>query len=71
MTNVSAHVSARLCSLHAALAFVMLIAGPTPGNAADWTPLINLAPNFPGTMILLSDGTVMVQNTSNPSYKAG
>ena len=32
-----------------------------PGEAASWTKLTNLAPDAAGTMLLLTDGTVMVQ----------
>jgi hypothetical protein len=32
--------------------------------AATWTPLTNLAPDYAGTMLLLTDGTVMVQGYS-------
>ncbi len=36
-----------------------------------WTPLVNLAPSTTGTMLLLSDGTVMVQGdgVSNAWYR--
>jgi hypothetical protein len=59
----------RALGFHGVLVLVLLIIGAAPGRAADWKPLANLAPNFPGTMILLSDGTVMVQNYSNPAYQ--
>jgi len=53
-------IRTRVLGFHGVLALLLLMSGATPGRAADWTPLTNLAPNFPGTMILLSDGTVMV-----------
>jgi hypothetical protein len=62
-------IRTRVLGFHGVLALLLLMSGATPGRAADWTPLTNLAPNFPGTMILLSDGTVMVQNYSNPAYQ--
>jgi len=35
---------------------------PNKSNAGGaWTPLVNQAPDFTGTMLLLTDGTVMVQ----------
>ena len=35
---------------------------------ATWTPLTNLAPDFAGTMLLLTDGTVMVQGYTPASH---
>src|SRR5215471_14420218 len=59
----------RIFGFHAALTVALLLGWAKPGVAAGWTPLAALAPNFPGTMILLTDGTVMVQNASNPAYQ--
>jgi len=36
-----------------------------PAGAATWTQLVNLAPSGAGTMILLTDGTVMVQEADH------
>lgn len=44
---------------------VLLVAFPVRSVASNWTKLTNLAPASPGTMMLLSDGTVMVQNNSS------
>src|SRR6516165_7567234 len=62
-------IRTRALGFQGVLVLGLLIIGAAPGRAADWKPLANLAPNFPGTMILLSDGTVMVQNYSNPAYQ--
>jgi len=43
----------------------MLLAGAAQSRAADWTPLTNLAPSDAGTMLLLTDATVMVQGPGN------
>lgn len=43
---------------------VLLIASPVRSAAGVWTKLTNLSPDFPLTMLLLSDGTVMVQQNS-------
>jgi len=41
-----------------------------PGNAASasWTKLTNLAPSGAGTMMLLTDGTVMVQQSTTQNW---
>ena len=44
---------------------VLFTAFPVRGVAASWTKLTNLSPDFPGTMLLLSDGSVMVQNNNS------
>jgi hypothetical protein len=45
-----------------ACAIFALIAGRTSGRAdSPWTPLVNAAPDAAGTMLLLTDGTVMIQ----------
>lgn len=57
-------VEARCIALIAALISGLLIGWSVPSKAASWTPLTSLAPDFAGTMILLTDGTVMVQGGS-------
>jgi hypothetical protein len=52
----------RFCWL---LLSVLLVALTVRGAPSSWTKLTNLAPASPGTMMLLSDGTVMVQNNSD------
>jgi hypothetical protein len=47
------------------LALIVSSAWPVCGNAATWATLTNAAPAAAGTMLLLSDGTVMVQNNSS------
>src|SRR5215471_11004916 len=47
------------------LAIVIALALPVCGNAGTWVMLTNGAPAAAGTMILLTDGTVMVQNNSS------
>jgi uncharacterized protein (TIGR03437 family) len=42
---------------------ILILACPAAGRTATWTPLANLAPAGAGTMILLTDGTVMVQQS--------
>jgi len=43
----------------------ILFASSLSSQAATWTPLTNLAPTSGGTMLLLTDGTVMMQG-ANP-----
>ena len=38
------------------------------GAVGTWFPLANLPPGAPGHMVLLSDGTVMVQNNGNTGW---
>ncbi|MGF6920143.1 hypothetical protein [Paraburkholderia sp. 40] len=44
-----------------ACAIVCVLGWSTLGHAATWTKLTNAAPSGVGTMVLLTDGTVMVQ----------
>jgi hypothetical protein len=44
-----------------ACALALIVGWSTPSEAARWTKLSNLAPSAAGTMLLLTDGTVMVQ----------
>jgi hypothetical protein len=44
-----------------ALAFTVLIAFTTLAGAQSWAPLNNQPPFLAGTALLLTDGTVMVQ----------
>ena len=46
---------------------VLLVASPVRSVASNWARLTNLAPASPGTMMLLSDGTIMVQNNNDLS----
>jgi hypothetical protein len=50
--------------LAGALTCWFVLARPSPGIAQSWTALRNLAPDFAGTMMLLTDGSVMVQGYS-------
>src|SRR4030095_8400200 len=59
---------ARKLTLYIGAFFIAVTFGTGAGTAAAagpgagvWTPLKNWAPDFAGTMLLLSDGTVMVQ----------
>ena len=45
----------------------LLFAVPS-ASAGVWTRLTNNAPGSPGTMLLLSDGSVMVQGGSGSSW---
>jgi hypothetical protein len=47
---------------------VVLFTFPIRSGAQVWTKLTNLAPNSPGTMLLLTDGTVMVQNGGSSDW---
>ena len=40
---------------------ILLLGCRIEGRAASWTPLNNVAPSGAGTMMLLTDGTVMVE----------
>ena len=53
----------RRFALAAALAST-LVGWASASFAAGWTPLVNLAPQSPGTMLMLPNGTVMVQGNS-------
>ena len=44
-----------------ACALALIVGWSTSSEAAKWTQLANLAPSAAGTMLLLTDGTVMVQ----------
>ena len=54
----------RRAAIHRALLWVLAIL-PISAAAASWTQLINLAPHNAGTMLLMTDGTIMVQGGSN------
>jgi hypothetical protein len=54
----------RILALHFTLSMVLLLAWSVSGQAATWTRLTFLPPDSAGTMILLTDGTVMVQGYS-------
>ena len=51
--------------LHASLAAALLLGWAAPSTAATWTALSNSPPDFPGTMLQLTDGTVIVQNNGS------
>jgi hypothetical protein len=51
-------------SLTVALTATFLVAAAATGSAQTWTPVSNFAPDFAGTMMLLTDGSVMVQGYS-------
>ena len=56
--------TARVASLCMTLACSAVLTADSPENSSSagaWTPLVNQAPDFTGTMLLLTDGTVMVQ----------
>ena len=44
-----------------ACALACMLGWPLSSQAATWTKLANLAPSSVGTMMLLTDGTIMVQ----------
>jgi Kelch motif len=48
----------------ACVALLSSLLGAWTGRQATWTPLTNLAPGATGTMLLLTDGTVMVQGVN-------
>jgi len=62
------HLNTRFCRAFVAPLLFLGLAITSP--AASWTPLTNLMPpgTFGGTMLLLTDGTVMVSNQVNGSY---
>ncbi|HMF02982.1 MAG TPA: hypothetical protein VKK06_24045, partial [Terriglobia bacterium] len=51
----------RMLGLYITLSVVALLAWSVSGQAATWNRLTFLSPDSAGTMILLTDGTVMVQ----------
>jgi hypothetical protein len=55
--------NSRKCALYSGILLAMAaLFLPGRGNAATWTPLANPFPDAPSTMILLTDGTVMVHS---------
>jgi len=54
----------RTLALYLILIPAIVESAALPGWAADWTKLTNAAPDSAGTMLLLTDGTVMVQGYS-------
>ncbi len=50
------------------LALGVLLLFPASGFSASWNPLTNVAPGGGGVMLLLSDGTVMIQNGSSANW---
>lgn len=60
LRHKTARLTAALCF---ALTSATLMAGAAPKNATQgtWTRLTNQAPDYTGTMLLLTDGSVMVQ----------
>jgi len=55
---------AQIVPVQIILASLIILAWTALGHAASWTPLSSLAPDYTGTMLLLTDGTVMVQGYS-------
>src|SRR5262249_26105241 len=55
---------AQIAPVQIILASLIILAWTALGHAASWTPLSSLAPDYTGTMLLLTDGTVMVQGYS-------
>src|SRR5215467_1904854 len=55
---------AQIARVQIVLASLITVAWAALGHAASWTPLSNRAPGSTGTMLLLTDGTVMVQGYS-------
>jgi len=47
---------------------IVLVTFPIRSVAQSWIKLANLAPSSPGTMLLLTDGTVMVQNGGSSGW---
>jgi hypothetical protein len=60
-TTVEADTMVNGCRQAVALTLALLAGFAVPGYAGDWTPLVSSAPASPGTLVLLTDGTVMVQ----------
>ena len=56
--------SIRGTCFHLALVFTLVVGWASRGDAATWTPLGALAPDFTGVAMLLPDGTVIVQGYS-------
>ncbi|MBV9157454.1 MAG: hypothetical protein JO097_14410, partial [Acidobacteriaceae bacterium] len=54
-------LSTRVFGFCLAVILTVFLASPRNSFAASWTPLTNLAPGYAGSMMLLTDGTVMVQ----------
>src|SRR5262245_20012184 len=52
---------ARVAAIQAVLPWLVILTSAALAQAWSWTPLSNLAPDSTGTMLLLPDGTVMVQ----------
>ncbi len=50
--------------MYRAVLYVLLIGSALPVYAQSWAPLANLAPDSPSEILLLTDGTVMVQGSS-------
>jgi hypothetical protein len=49
-------------AVRAAILSTLLAGWAAQADAATWTKLTNQSPSDPGTMMMLSDGTIMVQN---------
>ncbi len=60
----SAPALTRACLSGALLAALLLAQTPSARAVGAWTPLANQAPEAIGTMLLLTDGTVLAQGTS-------
>lgn len=60
----STHKYASIGPAYVLLTCLVLAGWTTLVDAANWTPLTNVAPDNAGTMLLLTDGTVMVQGYS-------
>jgi len=52
----------------ASWALLLLLAWSVPSHAAQWIALTNLAPSDTSTMLLLTDGTVMVQGSPRDTW---
>lgn len=63
------HKKSRHASRQASVLSALLLAWATSSGAATWTPVTNFAPSNTGTMLQMTDGTILVQNNSS-SYKA-
>lgn len=60
--------TARNVSLKTALASALLLVWAASSSAGTWTPLTNFAPTNSGTMLQMTDGTILAQSNIYPNY---
>lgn len=64
MKNAHHNNKVWIASLYTALLSALIFAWSVSSDAATWTPVTNLAPSTTGTMLQMTDGTILVQNNS-------